>query len=327
MQASKRGLLVLAMIVGAVGVALSLALSLTGCARGQHAPTATPTSAAQSAHDYDASLVSGGLTRTYHVHLPPAISAGRLLPLLLSLHGRLGTGADQAQLTNFDAVAEANGFIVVYPDGYERSWADGRGTTPADKAGVDDVAFLSAVLDHVMAREPVDQTRVYVAGMSNGGFMTERLGCDLAQRFAAIAVVAANFDQPLAQRCAPSHALPVMLIHGSDDPLVPEAGGPLDGEPTLSMADTVARWASLAGCSPASAPAALPTVVSDGTSVQRFVYSGCHDGAQVIYYDVIGAGHVWPAGPQYLPTAIIGKTSRNLDASQVIWQFFAGYHL
>lgn len=310
-------------------VTLCLA-SLAGCARGRTAAGAAATqtaTASASARDYDASLLSGGLTRAYHVHLPPAISAGRPLPLLLSLHGRLGTGADQARLTDFDAVADANGFIVVYPDGYERSWADGRGTTPADKAGVNDVAFLSAALDQVMAREPVDATRVYVAGMSNGGFMTERLGCDLARRFAAIAVVAADFDQPLSQRCAPAHPLPVVLIHGSADPLVPEAGGPIDGEPTLSMAATVARWASLAGCAPTPAVAPLPTVVADGTSVQRATYSPCKGGAQVIYYDVIGAGHIWPDGPQYLPPSIADKTSHNLDASQVIWQFFAAYHL
>lgn len=123
------------------------------------------------------------------------------------------------------------------------------------------------------------------------------------------------------------HPLPVLLIHGSDDPLVPEAGGPIDGEPTLSASDTVARWASLAGCSLMPATAALPAVVNDGTSAQRSTYSGCHDGAQVIYYDVIGAGHIWPDGPQYLPPAIIGKTSHNLDASQVSWQFCARFHL
>jgi polyhydroxybutyrate depolymerase len=277
--------------------------------------------------DYDASLSSGGLTRTYHVHLPPAASAGKPLPLLLALHGRLGDGAGQAKLTGFNAVTDQYGFIVVYPDGYQRSWADGRGTTPADRSGVDDVAFLGAILDQVMASEKVDASRVYAAGMSNGGFMTERLGCDLARRFAAIGIVAANFDQKLAARCAPSHPLPVLLIHGSDDPLVPEAGGPLEGEPVLSTADTVARWAALASCHATPAATQLPTPVDDGTSVTRSTYSGCAGGARVVYYDVSGGGHTWPGGFQYLPASIIGKTSHNLDASATIWQFFQGYHL
>ncbi len=307
-------------------LALVMSVLLAGCARGARgsAPAVTPPA---SASDYDASLVSGGLTRTYHVHLPPVVSAGKPLPLLLALHGRLGDGAGQARLTDFNAVADRYDFIVVYPDGYQRSWADGRGTTPVDKAGVDDVTFLGAVLDAVMAEERVDASRVYVAGMSNGGFMTERLGCDLARRFAAIAVVAASFDQKLANRCAPSHPLPTLLIHGSDDPLVPEPGGLLDGEPVLSMADTVARWAALASCGATPVVTQLPILVNDGTSVTRSTYSGCHGSARVVYYDVLGAGHTWPDGFQYLPVSIIGKTSRNLDASATIWRFFQGYHL
>lgn len=317
-----------------VVMALTVAAVLAGCARGS-VPATGPTTrpgtltapAAPGPSGYSASLVSGGLTRTYLVYLPAAARSGRPLPLLLSLHGRLGTGAGQARLTNFDAVANAFGFIVVSPDGYQRSWADGRGTSPADKAGVNDVAFLGALLDQVMARNRVDPTRVYVAGMSNGGFMAERLGCDLASRFAAIAVVAANFDQGLAARCAPAHPLPVILIHGSNDPLVPEAGGLLEGEPILSTLATVSRWASLAGCGAAPAVASLPVLVNDGTSVQRSTYTGCHNGARVVYDDVIGGGHAWPDGEQYLPVAVIGKTSRNLNASEVIWQFCLGYHL
>jgi polyhydroxybutyrate depolymerase len=312
----------------ALALLATLVASLVGCARaardGPLRPTTLPVAAAG---DYDASLVSGGLTRTYHVHLPPAVATGKPLPLPLLLHGRLGDGAGQAKLTDFDAVADQYGFIAVYPDGYQRSWADGRGTTPADKAGVDDVAFPGAVLDAVEAKERVNTTRIYVAGMSNGGFMTERLGCDLARRFAAIAVVAANFDQRLAARCAPEHPLPAILIHGSDDPLVPEAGGDLNGAPLLSTPDTVARWAALAGCTPAPAAVALPTLVNDGASVTRATYAGCHGGAQVVYYDVLGGGHTWPGGLQYLPASVIGKTSRDLDASQTIWRFFAGYHL
>jgi polyhydroxybutyrate depolymerase len=307
---------------------LAFVFCLAGCATGARQAAATATArAGVSVRDYSATIVSGGLSRSYSVHVPRLAGAGTPLPLVLALHGRLGTGEGQAQLTDFNAVADQFGFIVVYPDGYQRSWADGRGTTPADKAGVDDVAFLGAVLDQVMARVRVDAARIYVTGMSNGGFMTERLGCDLARRFAAIAVVAANFDQRLAARCAPSHALPVLLIHGSDDPLVPEAGGVMDGEPILSTAATVQRWASLDDCDLTAAMTHLPQTVSDGTSVQRSTYSGCQGSAQVVYYDILGGGHTWPDGLQYLPVSLIGKTSRNLDASTVIWRFFQRYVL
>lgn len=302
---------------------------LAGCARGIRRPAPAPESRAEgaTASNYEASLVSGGLVRTYYVHLPPAATRGKPLPLLLALHGWLSTGLGMAKLTEFNALADRYSFIVVYPDGYDRSWADGRGIRPADKVGVNDVAFLGAVLDQVMAKEKVDATRIYVTGMSNGGFMTERLGCDLARRFAAIAVVAANFDQRLAARCAPSHPLPVLLIHGSDDPIVPAAGGVMNGESVLSTAATVRRWADLAGCDTAPTVTELPVVVRDGTSVWRSTYTGCQGGARVIYDNVIGGGHTWPGSFQHSPAAVVGTTSRNLDASAVIWQFLQSYHL
>lgn len=120
--------------------------------------------------------------------------------------------------------------------------------------------------------------------------------------------------------------MPVILIHGSDDPLVPEAGGNLNGAQLLSTPETVARRAALAGCKVASA-APLPILVNDGTSVTSATYAGCHGGAQVVYYEVLGGGHTWPGGLQYLPASIIGKASRNLDASATVWRFFAGYRL
>jgi polyhydroxybutyrate depolymerase len=317
-------------MVGGVGRTLAslalLAATLVGCARGVTDPLQTPTTPSVGSN-YDASLVSGGLTRTYHVHLPPAASAGKPLPLMLSLHGRLGDGLGQAQLSGFNAVADQAGFIVVYPDGYRRSWNDGRLATPANQDGVDDVAFLGAVLDAVEARNKVDTARVYVNGMSNGGFMTLTLGCQLAQRFAAIAVIAANFEEGLAARCAPSHALPALFIHGTDDPLVPAAGGSLNGATLLSTSETVARWAAITGCAPTPTLTSLPTIVNDGTSVTRSIYADCRGNTQVVFYNVAGAGHIWPDGPQYLPVAVIGKTSHNLDASAVIWQFCALYHL
>ncbi|HET9111678.1 MAG TPA: hypothetical protein VFN78_12695 [Ktedonobacterales bacterium] len=192
------------------------------------------------------------------------------------------------------------------------------------------MGFLGAVLDQVMAREQVDATRFYATGMSTGGFMTERLGCALAQRFVAIAVVAvvaATFDQTLAARCSPAHPLPVLLTHGSADPLVPGAGGLVNEATILSIDGAVSRWASVDGCSATPVMTTLPVVVQDGTSIQRSTYTGCRGGAQVVYYNVLGGGHTWPGGTQYLPAAGVGRTSRSLDASPVIWQFFQRFHL
>ena len=285
----------------------------------------TPASSDTGPRDISGSLQSGGYTRTYIVHLPPASAMLHPAPLMIALHGRLGTGTGQGRLTHFDQLADSYGFIVVYPDGYQRSWADGRGVTPADKASIDDVAFISALIDQLSSQYSIDQTRIYAAGMSNGGYMTQRLACDLTKRFAAVAVVAANFSANLASHCAPTRPLPIMIIHGMADPLVLAAGGTEEGASVLSTQASVQKWASLDGCSSTPALSNLPDTVNDGTHIQRYVYQPCQNKAEVIFYNVQGGGHTWPGGLQYLPVSVIGKTSRNLDASAVIWQFFQQY--
>lgn len=287
----------------------------------------TPASSDTGPRDISGSLQPGGYTRTYIIHLPPASIILHPAPLLVALHGRLGTGAGQARLSHFDQLADSYGFIVVYPDGYQRSWADGRGVTPADKVGIDDVAFISALIDQLSNQYSIDQTRIYAVGMSNGGYMTQRLACDLTKRFAAVAVVAANFSANLASRCAPERPLPIMIIHGTADPLVSEAGGIEEGASVLSTQASVQKWAALDGCSATPALSNLPDQVNDGTHIQRYVYQPCRDKTEVVFYNVQGGGHTWPGGLQYLPVSVIGKTSRNLDASAVIWQFFQQYTL
>jgi polyhydroxybutyrate depolymerase len=248
-------------------------------------------------------------------------------PLVIALHGRLGQGRNQAKLTGLDAVADEAGFIVVYPDGVNRSWADGRGTTPADRQGVDDVGFLSTLIDDFIAKHGVDPHRVYVTGMSNGGMMSFRLACELSGRVAAIAPVAALMSEKLADTCKPSRPVPVMAVAGTEDPLVPFHGGPVSGDrgPVLSAADTFTRWAAWNGC-----PSGVPTVTKledrapdDGTRVRREALTNCRDGSEVVLYAVEGGGHTWPGGQQYLRESLIGRTSKDVDASRAIWAFFA----
>jgi polyhydroxybutyrate depolymerase len=311
-------------------LSLALILSVAGCRLAQRT-SAPPPSAALTATttatygDHTGSMEIGGLTRTWLLHVPTKYNSLSPAPLLLALHGRLGDGKGMASLTHLSQVSDQNGFIVVYPDGYQRCWADGRGATAADQARVDDVAFLSALVATLTGTYAIDARRVYVTGISNGGFMAQRLGCDLSAKIAAIAVDAATFPVNLADRCAPSHPMPVLLFNGTDDPLVPYQGGVVAGDrgEVYSAPQTAARWAALAGCAPTTASATVPTLVNDGTTVSDVTYSGCRDSVLVRFYTIDGGGHTWPGGMQYLPASIVGKTTRNLDASQTLWQFFA----
>src|SRR5690242_5359319 len=169
---------------------LVLILSVAGCRLAQqHTPTSLPPAAttatvAATYGDHTGSMDIGGLTRSWQLHVPDKYNSQNPAPLLLALHGRLGDGKGMASLTHLSQVTDQYGFIVVYPDGYQRGWADGRGATAADQAGVDDVAFLSTLIATLSSTYVIDARRVYVTGISNGGFMAQRLGCDLSAKVA-----------------------------------------------------------------------------------------------------------------------------------------------
>ena len=278
--------------------------------------------------------ISGYLTvdsrqRTYLLHVPASYSADRPVPLILSLHGRLGDGKGQARLSGFDALSDEHGFLVVYPDGLERSWADGRGATPSDKQHVNDVHFLSELITRLQSDYNIDPARIYANGMSNGGFMTARLACDLSDRIAAVAIVAASISAPTANSCHPARPISVLILQGTTDPLVPFDGGALgrngDRGEVLSHQAAVEKFVALDHCPGAPKTQHLPDTASDNTSVDVSLFTGCSAGTEVASYEIVNGGHAWPGGLAYLPANVIGITSRNLDASSIIYAFYLAH--
>jgi polyhydroxybutyrate depolymerase len=286
-------------------------------------------------YDYSASIICGGLERTYSVHISSSYDKSRPTPLVIVLHGGGGTGQGMPKLTGFNAVADKENFVVVYPDGIEGHWNDGRGMQQyrTEIENIDDVGFISALIDHLSNELNIDAKRIYVTGISNGGMMTHRLGCELSQRIAAISPVASNVPVNMASVWVPSRAVPVLIINGTDDPLVPWDGGDIHfGLRTfgkvLSVADTVKFWTTKDQCPSLPVVTQLPDKdPADGTKVRREIYGGCKDGVEVILYAVEGGGHTWPGGLQYLPELLIGRTSREFNASEIIWQFFKEHPL
>jgi len=277
---------------------------------------------AASARDLSGTLRSGGMDRTYTLHVPSGDPVG----LVLNLHGGGGTGIGQRGLTEFDDVADATNLLVAYPDGYDKSWADGRGASPADRHHVDDLGFLVALAGKLQSDYNIAPGHVFVTGMSNGGFMSNRLACDRADLFAAIAPVAGTLGAGVA--CHPSRPVSVLAAHGTADPLVPFKGGKVRGRGGVShsigaksMADT---WRTVDGCQ-ADPSAQVLHNLGDGTVVHRFDSTACAASTEVVFYQIDNGGHTWPGGKQYLPQAIIGRTSRALDASEVIAQFFLAH--
>jgi polyhydroxybutyrate depolymerase len=257
----------------------------------------------------------GGLPRISLIHVPSGYDGKTPLPVVLSFHGRHGEGKDQQKLSHFDEVSDRHRFLVVYPDGIGKSWNALHGTGEAESRGVDDVGFVRALLDRLAERYVVDKNRIYASGMSNGGFFAHRLGCELSERFAAIASVAGQMSPALAKICRPQEPVAVLDIHGTADRIVPYKGGKTDGGGSLlSAEETVSIWRRL------NKSAGEGETTTNGQVVCRTYQGGT---APVRFCTVTGAGHTWPGGFQYLPRLLVGATNRDVDASEMIWQFFA----
>jgi polyhydroxybutyrate depolymerase len=278
-----------------------------------------------------------GATRTYTAVLP---AQARGVPLVLVLHGNTQQGRDMRERTTWTQVAARHGIAVVFPDGLNRSWADLRG--PDDRlasppAGTDDVAFLVALVRQYIDAGVADPRRVYVAGVSNGGAMALTLACERADTFAAVASVAMEFTPAMAAACAPGRPVPVLLVNGTADPLVPFAGGRAHGRRRnalyLSTAQTAAFWRRRNGCADADAASQrLPDADPADRSTVTRIEARCPAGADVVVFRVDGGGHRWPdriddARHPRLVDAVLGPQNHDLDGPEVAWRFLARFSL
>ncbi len=225
-----------------------------------------------------------------------------------------------SRITHLSAVADRHGFAVVFPRGYGQSWAVPGGNTPAEQAGIDDVAFVRTLLDVVARTYGLDTSRVVATGISNGGILTELLGCSLADRLIGIVPVAGLMRRNTSTTCSPARPISVFGIHGTSDPIADYHGVPgADG--FLSFTETLAFWARLDGCSKTATTTSLADSAHDNTSVTTLSYSGCRSGTEVGGYAVSGGGHAWPGGEPIGSVEDMGITSQQFDAGEAIWSF------
>ncbi|MFJ5259860.1 RICIN domain-containing protein [Streptomyces sp. NPDC088387] len=277
---------------------------------------------------YNTPVTYGG--RTYQVLIRiPSRAAGTRLPLVLNLHGSQGTGSGQLSYSNMASTADANGFAIaaptgVIPAGSGYSWNVPYVTSNGTR---DDVGFLNQVINTLTTNACLDPSRIYSTGYSGGGRMSSALGCVLSGKIAAIAPVAglrsgrpdpANTSRPDPSSCTPSRAVPVIAFHGQQDRTNPYNGGgnaPVWG---YSIPAAQQRWASLNHC----ATSATTSQVS--AHVQRSVYSGCTDGADVALYTISNGGHTWPDSPIDNGN---GTVTHEINANNRMWQFFQQHPL
>lgn len=272
------------------------------------------------------SLSIGGHSRTVIVHTPTAYTGSTPVALVLNLHGSGSTARGQELFTGMDATADANGFMVVYPQAAIKAGTGfdwnvpgqpliGGGSVP--KGSANDVTFINSLVTYLEAHDCVDARRVYSTGFSGGARLTSQLACDLPTRIAAVAPVS---GLRLPSPCPTTRAVPVLSFHGTADPVDPYLG---NGQKywTYSVPTAAQRWAAKDSCS------STPTVTMPSPTVQLTAYTGCAGGATVELYTISGAGHTWPGGPPLTRsvTKLLGPQSNAVNASTTIWSFFEAH--
>jgi polyhydroxybutyrate depolymerase len=275
-------------------------------------------------------LTDQGIQKSYYLHTPSASIASRTpLPLVIGLHGGRSDPDRFAKTTEFNALANQERFMVAYPTGVNRHWNDGRdGTTLSTE---NDVAFISAMIDDIQKKQKIDRRRIYATGISNGGFMSQRLACELSHKIAAVASVASTIAPAVASRCQPKRSVPILMINSPVDTFIPWQGGKMTKSKSgtiLSVPDMVNFWRMNNRCSKQAIAQPLPsnTTIPDGTAVTITRYRGAQSSSDVLFVKIDGGGHTWPQGAQQ-PAWLVGKTTQNLNATRFIWDFLRGHSL
>jgi polyhydroxybutyrate depolymerase len=298
---------------GSLAVLLS-AVAFLGCSTGGRAAVA-----------HQESIQVQEQRRTFTVYTPDDAGPASL-PILIVLHGGLGNGRYVARQTGLTNYVDRDKFVAVFPDGARGHWNDGRSTT---SSWPDDVTFLRQAIAEVAQKWGGDPKRVFLAGISSGGMMAQRMACDASDIVTAIGVVVANMPTDLIDHCRPSQPVPVVLFNGTRDPINPWSGGSIassamldtPGGQVVSAMDTFDFWTRTDGCGP-------PVVDSmSGTDVKRHTGTNCGSGSEVALYEIEGGGHGWPGGvpPGPIESRIVGYVTSDISASAIIVQFFHRY--
>lgn len=274
-------------------------------------------------------LLQNGVERVYYIHVPTGLVGGRPLPLVFVFHGGDQGGALRfVSRTGFNAVADRVGFIVVYPEALP-VWNDGRRTTANSP---DDVAFIRSLIQDLLRTQNIDRKRIYATGASAGGIFTLRLACELSNQIAAFAPVVASFPSDYIGFCRPQRPISILMINGTDDSFVPWLGGAIRtgrdrgrGGDVIPVPETVAFWQRHNQCQQTPDIQSLPDIDrNDNTTVSVWTYFDCRQGNTVELVEVKGGGHTWPGSPVggSFAKRLVGNTSYDINASDLIWQFF-----
>ncbi len=278
-------------------------------------------------------MVYNGYERYYLTHIPKSgFGPDHKYPLLFALHGGGGEPENMSWLTNerFNLLADRYGFIVVYPQGFDKGWNDGRvgDHSTAAKEKIDDVGFIGQIINDLSLEHKIDRSRVYTCGISNGGFMSSRLAWDIPSTIKGAAIVTATLGKEYSESRTGNTPVDILIINGTSDPLVPYNGGYVKAlrqtRGLVAGTEEYAKiWARINGCDSKPVIDTLPNNENpDKTRCVAIEWQGGAMGTTVKLIKVEGGGHTWPQGRQYLGERLIGKTSGDFNACDEIVRFF-----
>jgi len=268
----------------------------------------------------NASITHDGIQRDYILYIPELYDGSTAVPLVFNFHGYGSNAAQQMFYGDFRDIADTEGFLLVHPEGTtfigDQFWNVG---FPGLSSNIDDVGFTEALIDELATLYAIDLDRVYATGMSNGGFMSFLLACQLSEKIAAVASVTGSVTQDTFDDCNAQHPIPVLQIHGTDDGVVLYNGNNL----SIPIADVISYWVDYNNCETTPTTTTLPDVdVSDGSTIEHSVYEDGDNGITTEHMKVIGGGHTWPGS--VINTA---GTNQDIDASMEIWLFFSRFDI
>jgi polyhydroxybutyrate depolymerase len=284
-----------------------------------------PFASLRAAETHTQQLSSGGIEREYVVSAP---TSRRPHPTVLALHGSLLNAQIMMKTMGFEPLVDREDLAAVYPNAIAGQWNDGRAAAAAwGGKKRDDVAFLRALVEHLVRTGVSDPQRVYVTGFSNGGMMAFRLMCEATDVFAAVAVIAAPLPVELAGSCRPARPTPMLVMSGTADPFMPYGGGQIafGSGRVLSIKETVKLLRDVNGCTDAAKPNRLPDIDrNDGSQVIVESWADCTSAAPVVLYRIEGGGHHIPRRREGMPFVdiVLGKSNHDFDAAEAIWSFF-----
>ncbi len=254
----------------------------------------------------------GGVWRNYRLFIPSAYTSGTNFPLVFNFHGYTSTALEQQLYSQFDDVADTGNFFVCYPNGLNNSWNIVGGPP-------DDPGFTDTLITIFHSAYNINLNRVYATGLSNGGFFSNLLACQMSDKIAAIAPVAGTNVNLIQNSCNPGRMVPVLYIHGTADAVVDYNGT----AGYVSVADLMQLWSNHNGCDMMTDTVSVPNIsLTDQCTAEIISWRNCDSSKQVIHYRVIGGGHSWPGAP-----VNINVTNQDFNASGVIWNFFNQFSL